>query len=657
MHLKGSIALSTVNRLNLQTLQRGLAFSAALKWKKFENERFYIPGEDVFARVWHGLTYDSRRWARRLDEARRDAFKRRHPIAHAKKEVQDHELIPFRTDFLVIGGGLTGSSVAFWLKQRFRDEDLRVVVIEDPDKFANTKSILSTGELTQQFALPELVDMGIFSAEFMRHAGEHLQVLDSETPDLNFFPVGFMHMAKGSEDTEKLRDAWKMQVSKGVKVAFYNQEEARQKFPFINFDGISAVTYGLENEGFFDPWQLLAALREKNITLGVLYVQGEVEGFRFHKDPRFSDAVGIEEDIKSRRMSGVYFKPKMSGSSARPIETYQVINCAGPWTGQICEMAGIGKGTGVLSVPVPIKLRKRTYFILHAPDVPALHMPALRDPSGIFCRPYEPGQTFICGRVPTKEEDRLIDHSNMEVDYNEFHQRIWPVLCHRVPSFKSAQVMNAWSAPEDVNIFDDAPIMGEHLLYQTFYTMGGFSNYGAQMSLAAGKLYSERALDYAYSLVNVRRFDLRRIMMVEYCYYFQMDVPVISKFATAYDSGCPNINRANMVLVTNFVNNSARLERIKLEQPSELHAIKAADELPEFVRRMEAEGVQLLVYVDSFAKNDPKNMHETIKQLQEGCRMRIQHVQYKSVCRQGCADNVRKAVVSSLKKMGYPTVS
>lgn len=43
-------------------------------------------------------------------------------------------MIPFRTDFLVIGGGLTGSSVAFWLKQRFRDEDLRVVVIEDPDK-------------------------------------------------------------------------------------------------------------------------------------------------------------------------------------------------------------------------------------------------------------------------------------------------------------------------------------------------------------------------------------------------------------------------------------------------------------------------------------------------------------------------------------------
>lgn len=109
----------------------------------------------------------------------------------------------------------------------------------------------------------------------------------------------------------------------------------------IFYSNISSL--GLENEGFYDPWQLLSALREKNITLGVLYVQGEVEGFRFHKDSRFSEAVGIEVDLKSRRISGAYFKPKMSGSSARPIETYQIINCAGPWAGQVCEMAGIGK--------------------------------------------------------------------------------------------------------------------------------------------------------------------------------------------------------------------------------------------------------------------------------------------------------------------------
>lgn len=37
-------------------------------------------------------------------------------------------------------------------------------------------------------------------------------------------------------------------------------------------------TLGLENEGIFDTWQLLSALREKNLTLGVRYLKGEMEG-------------------------------------------------------------------------------------------------------------------------------------------------------------------------------------------------------------------------------------------------------------------------------------------------------------------------------------------------------------------------------------------
>jgi L-2-hydroxyglutarate oxidase LhgO len=41
-----------------------------------------------------------------------------------------------RTEFLIIGGGLTGSSLAYWLKQGFRDEPLTVTVVE------NTENVL-----------------------------------------------------------------------------------------------------------------------------------------------------------------------------------------------------------------------------------------------------------------------------------------------------------------------------------------------------------------------------------------------------------------------------------------------------------------------------------------------------------------------------------
>jgi flavin-dependent dehydrogenase len=42
--------------------------------------------------------------------------------------------LPFHTEFLIIGGGLSGSSTAYWMKQRFRDENLSVTVVEDPEK-------------------------------------------------------------------------------------------------------------------------------------------------------------------------------------------------------------------------------------------------------------------------------------------------------------------------------------------------------------------------------------------------------------------------------------------------------------------------------------------------------------------------------------------
>jgi len=37
--------------------------------------------------------------------------------------------------------------------------------------------MLGSGVVSQQFSIPEMVDLANFSAEFFRHAGEHLRIL------------------------------------------------------------------------------------------------------------------------------------------------------------------------------------------------------------------------------------------------------------------------------------------------------------------------------------------------------------------------------------------------------------------------------------------------------------------------------------------------
>ncbi|KAE9545976.1 hypothetical protein FO519_010811, partial [Halicephalobus sp. NKZ332] len=119
---------------------------------------------------------------------------------------------PYRTEALIIGGGLTGSSTAYWIKERFRDEDFHVHVIENPNRFCESRSMLSNGAITQQFSVPEFVDMSLFSAEFLRHAGEHLKVLDNDPPDIHLLPVGFMYLARNQEEADAMKENWKIQI-------------------------------------------------------------------------------------------------------------------------------------------------------------------------------------------------------------------------------------------------------------------------------------------------------------------------------------------------------------------------------------------------------------------------------------------------------------
>lgn len=66
-----------------------------------------------------------------------------------------------------------------------------------------------------------------------------------------------------------------------------------------------------------------------------------------------------------------------------------------------------------------------------------------------------------------------------------------------------------------MNTFDNSPVIGEHLLYQNLHFLCGFGNRGMQHALAVGRSYAEKLLEGAYLSLNLRKFDMRRLVKME----------------------------------------------------------------------------------------------------------------------------------------------
>ena len=79
---------------------------------------------------------------------------------------------------------------------------------------------------------------------------------------------------------------------------------------------------GMRNEGWFDPWTLLLALKVKAASLGVIFVKGELVDFTTKDDKGIRDGQVIKKDVLDYA--------HVSDLVLRPIQRAQIIyHCNG----------------------------------------------------------------------------------------------------------------------------------------------------------------------------------------------------------------------------------------------------------------------------------------------------------------------------------------
>ena len=128
-----------------------------------------------------------------------------------KRETKYHiEGYTAHYDIIIIGGGVMGCSIAYWLANRVKN-GFRILVVERDPTYSYAATTMSVGGLRQQFSLPENIEMSLFGADFLRNAGRLLHVEGAVTPDVNFQPHGYLFLAS-EEGVDTMRENHKVQM-------------------------------------------------------------------------------------------------------------------------------------------------------------------------------------------------------------------------------------------------------------------------------------------------------------------------------------------------------------------------------------------------------------------------------------------------------------
>ncbi|NXX98228.1 FXRD1 protein, partial [Centropus bengalensis] len=404
---------------------------------------------------------------------------------------------PDEADVVVVGGGVVGWSVAFWLKAlENRRHGMRVLVVERDPTYSQASTVLSVGGIRQQFSLPENIQMSRFSAFFLRNINDHLGVLNEPPIDIQFQPSGYLFLAP-PERAAGLEASIQLQREEGAQVALLSPTQLKAKFPWIDTEGVAVASYG-------------KGARAPPVTI------------LHHHQPNPSTArircVHVSAPVSPPGTGGVLtgvLDPSSVSSQVhmpdsreyQPVTCAIVVNAAGAWAGELLGAAGLPGQLG--QPPLPIQPRKRYVFSWHCPDGPGFSCPLLVDTTGAYFRRDGIAGNYLGGLSPTEEEEP--DPGDLSVDHAFFQEQVWPRLARRIPAFASLRVCGSWAGYYDYNTFDQNGVLGPHPKLDNLFLAAGFSGHGLQHAPAAGRAVAELVLRGHYESLDLRRLGWQRL--------------------------------------------------------------------------------------------------------------------------------------------------
>jgi glycine cleavage system aminomethyltransferase T/glycine/D-amino acid oxidase-like deaminating enzyme len=402
---------------------------------------------------------------------------------------------------VVIGGGVGGASILYWLA-RLGWKD---VVLVERARVTSGSTFHSAGLVGQLRGSLSLTQMMMNSVDLYRALKDEVGL------ETGWHEVGSLRLASSQERMEELTRQAAWAKTFGLPLELISAEESQRMFPPMSTDGVLGAAY-LPTDGYIDPSQLTFALVEG----------ARRRGAEVCEETRVT---GIELEH-----GGVHRVITDKGD----IATELVVNAGGMFAPEIGRMAGVN---------VPLIPFAHEYLITRPSGLP-LDMPTMRDPSLLVYYRPESGGLVMGGYereprpwgldgIPPDFNGRLL-----EPDWDRFEPLMTNAIV-RTPSLKDAEVVRLVNGPEAFTP-DGEFILGPSEV-RGFWVAAGFCAHGLAGAGGMGRLVAEWIVDGRPELdtweMDSRRFG-RHYTSREYTLVRTREV-----YSTYYDVKYPGHER------------------------------------------------------------------------------------------------------------------
>lgn len=366
-------------------------------------------------------------------------------------------------EVVVIGGGVIGSSVAYYLAKK----GLKVIVIEKNQGLCFGASGANlAGLVIQNFESPLL--------EFVRESIKMYGNLSEEIGyNIEYERLGCLLVIDDEDQYPNAVKHVESMRTKGINVQLLEGNEIRKLEPVLGEDLIA----GMEDweGGMVNPFKVTYGFARAAAKLGTSFLLS-------------TEVRKIETNKKEKIISVDTDRGK--------IETDFVVNAAGAWASEIGEMLGISipirplRGQAIVTEPVPLNERWR----------------CIGDPPSHWAKPSSPktaektkdSVVRLGGRTVIRQEStgNWLIGTSQELAYNnrvtmETIRRHAKGAMRFIPKLKDVNCIRAYAGLRSHCYVDDLPILGKVDSPSGFVLATGHSGEGLMLAPLTGKLISE----------------------------------------------------------------------------------------------------------------------------------------------------------------------